>query len=936
MIRIKGARENNLKNIDLEVPRNQFVVFTGLSGSGKSSLAFDTIYAEGQRRYMESLSSYARQFLGQMEKPDVDSIEGLSPAISIDQKSTNRNPRSTVGTVTEIYDYFRLLYARIGIPHCPKCGKIISKQTVDQMVDRLMQLPERTRIQLLAPIVRGRKGEHAKVFQSAKKSGYVRVRVDGNIYDLSEEIPMEKNKKHNIEIVVDRLVIKQGIEKRLTDSIETTLSLTDGLMTVDVIDGEPLNFSQSFSCPDCGISIDEIEPRSFSFNNPFGACPVCHGLGYKMEFDPDLMIPDQKLSIAEGAIQVFGWQSCTDKKSYTRAILNALAQEYGFDLETPFKEYPEKIKNILLYGTNGREVKVHYKGQRGEGVYDVAFEGIIRNVGRRYREASQNMKAEYETFMTITPCEECHGQRLKAESLAVTVAGKNIAQMCEMSVGDMVQFLDQMELSERQKLIGEQVLKEIKARVGFLNDVGLDYLTLSRATGTLSGGEAQRIRLATQIGSGLVGVAYILDEPSIGLHQRDNDKLIRTLKNLRDLGNTLIVVEHDEDTMLAADYIVDIGPKAGEYGGEVVATGTAKQIMKNKKSITGAYLSGRIKIPVPETRRKPSGFLKVIGAQENNLKNIDVEIPLGVFTCITGVSGSGKSSLVNQILYKRLAKELNRAKTKPGKHKEIEGFDQLDKIIAIDQSPIGRTPRSNPATYTGVFDQIRELFAMTKDAKSRGYNKGRFSFNKKGGRCEACSGDGIIKIEMHFLPDVYVPCEVCHGKRYNRETLEVKYKGKSIYDVLNMTVEEACEFFSNLPSISRKMETLRDVGLGYIRLGQPSTELSGGEAQRIKLASELSKRSTGKTIYILDEPTTGLHFADVHKLVDILGKLTEGGNTVIVIEHNLEVIKTADYIIDMGPEGGAGGGTVVAQGTPEEICEVEKSYTGQYLKKYLE
>lgn len=936
MIRIKGARENNLKNINLEVPRNQFVVFTGLSGSGKSSLAFDTIYAEGQRRYMESLSSYARQFLGQMEKPAVDSIEGLSPAISIDQKSTNRNPRSTVGTVTEIYDYFRLLYARIGIPHCPKCGKVISKQTVDQMVDRLMQLPERTRIQLLAPIVRGRKGEHAKVFQSAKKSGYVRVRVDGNIYDLSEEIPMEKNKKHNIEIVVDRLVIKQGIEKRLTDSIETTLSLTDGLMTVDVIDGEPLNFSQSFSCPDCGISIDEIEPRSFSFNNPFGACPVCHGLGYKMEFDPDLMIPDQKLSIAEGAIQVFGWQSCTDKKSYTRAILNALAQEYGFDLETPFKEYPEKIKNILLYGTNGREVKVHYKGQRGEGVYDVAFEGIIRNVGRRYREASQNMKAEYETFMTITPCEECHGQRLKAESLAVTIAGKNIAQMCEMSVGDMVQFLDQMELSERQKLIGEQVLKEIKARVGFLNDVGLDYLTLSRATGTLSGGEAQRIRLATQIGSGLVGVAYILDEPSIGLHQRDNDKLIRTLKNLRDLGNTLIVVEHDEDTMLAADYIVDIGPKAGEYGGEVVATGTAKQIMKNKKSITGAYLSGRIKIPVPETRRKPSGFLKVIGAQENNLKNIDVEIPLGVFTCITGVSGSGKSSLVNQILYKRLAKELNRAKTKPGKHKEIEGFDQLDKIIAIDQSPIGRTPRSNPATYTGVFDQIRELFAMTKDAKSRGYNKGRFSFNKKGGRCEACSGDGIIKIEMHFLPDVYVPCEVCHGKRYNRETLEVKYKGKSIYDVLNMTVEEACEFFSNLPSISRKMETLRDVGLGYIRLGQPSTELSGGEAQRIKLASELSKRSTGKTIYILDEPTTGLHFADVHKLVDILGKLTEGGNTVIVIEHNLEVIKTADYIIDMGPEGGAGGGTVVAQGTPEEICEVEKSYTGQYLKKYLE
>ena len=936
MIRIKGARENNLKNIDLEVPRNQFVVFTGLSGSGKSSLAFDTIYAEGQRRYMESLSSYARQFLGQMEKPDVDSIEGLSPAISIDQKSTNRNPRSTVGTVTEIYDYFRLLYARVGIPHCPKCGKPISKQTVDQMVDRLMQLEERTRIQLLAPIVRGRKGEHVKVFQNAKKSGYVRVRVDGNIYDLSEDIPMEKNKKHNIEIVVDRLVIKPGIEKRLTDSIETTLNLADGLMTVDVIGGEPMNFSQSFSCPDCDISIDEVEPRSFSFNNPFGACPVCHGLGYKMEFDVDLMIPDQKLSIAEGAIQVFGWQSSTDKKSYTRAILDALSREYHFDLETPFKDYPQEIKDILLYGTGGREVKVYYKGQRGEGVYDVAFEGIIKNVGRRYREASQNMKAEYETFMTITPCDECHGQRLKQESLAVTVAGKNIAEMCDMSVGEMVTFLETMELNDRQKMIGEQVLKEIKARIGFLNDVGLDYLTLSRATGTLSGGEAQRIRLATQIGSGLVGVAYILDEPSIGLHQRDNDKLIRTLKNLRDLGNTLIVVEHDEDTMLAADYIVDIGPKAGEYGGEVVATGTAKQIMKNKKSITGAYLSGKIKIPVPEVRRKPSGFLKVIGAQENNLKNIDVEIPLGIFTCVTGVSGSGKSSLVNQILYKRLAKELNRAKTKPGLHKDIEGFDQLDKIIAIDQSPIGRTPRSNPATYTGVFDQIRDLFAMTKDAKAKGYNKGRFSFNKKGGRCEACAGDGIIKIEMHFLPDVYVPCEVCHGKRYNRETLEVKYKGKSIYDVLNMTVEEACDFFSNIPSISRKMETLRDVGLGYIRLGQPSTELSGGEAQRIKLAAELSKRSTGKTIYILDEPTTGLHFADVHKLVDILARLTEGGNTVIVIEHNLEVIKTADYIIDMGPEGGAGGGTIVAAGTPEEICEVEESYTGQYLKGILE
>ena len=935
MIRIKGARENNLKNIDLEVPRNQFVVFTGLSGSGKSSLAFDTIYAEGQRRYMESLSSYARQFLGQMEKPDVDSIEGLSPAISIDQKSTNRNPRSTVGTVTEIYDYFRLLYARVGIPHCPKCGKPISKQTVDQMVDRLMQLEERTRIQLLAPIVRGRKGEHAKVFQNAKKSGYVRVRVDGNVYDLSEDIPMEKNKKHNIEIVVDRLVVKPGIEKRLTDSIETILNLADGLMMVDVIGGETLNFSQSFSCPDCGISIDEVEPRSFSFNNPFGACPVCHGLGYKMEFDVDLMIPDQKLSIAEGAIQVFGWQSSTDKKSYTRAILDTLAREYHFDLETPFKDYPQEVKDVLLYGTGGREVKVYYKGQRGEGVYDVAFEGIIKNVGRRYREASQNMKAEYETFMTITPCDECHGQRLKRESLAVTVADKNIAEMCDMSVGEMVSFLETMELSERQKLIGEQVLKEIKARIGFLNDVGLDYLTLSRATGTLSGGEAQRIRLATQIGSGLVGVVYILDEPSIGLHQRDNDKLIRTLKNLRDLGNTLIVVEHDEDTMLAADYIVDIGPKAGEYGGEVVATGTAKQIMKNKKSITGAYLSGKIKIPVPQVRRKPSGFLKVVGAQENNLKNIDVEIPLGIFTCVTGVSGSGKSSLVNQILYKRLAKELNRAKTKPGLHKDIEGFEQLDKIIAIDQSPIGRTPRSNPATYTGVFDQIRDLFAMTKDAKAKGYNKGRFSFNKKGGRCEACAGDGIIKIEMHFLPDVYVPCEVCHGKRYNRETLEVKYKGKSIYDVLNMTVEEACDFFSNIPSISRKMETLRDVGLGYIRLGQPSTELSGGEAQRIKLAAELSKRSTGKTIYILDEPTTGLHFADVHKLVDILARLTEGGNTVIVIEHNLEVIKTADYIIDMGPEGGSGGGTVVATGTPEEICEVEESYTGQYLKGIL-
>ena len=871
-----------------------------------------------------------------MEKPDVDSIEGLSPAISIDQKSTNRNPRSTVGTVTEIYDYFRLLYARIGIPHCPKCGKPISKQTVDQMADRIMELKEGTKFQLLAPIVRGRKGRHEKIFSNAKRSGYVRVRVDGNIYDLEEEIALDKNKKHNIEIVVDRLVVRPGIDKRLTDSIETTLDLADGLMTVDIIGGEPMNFSQSFSCPDCDISIDEIEPRSFSFNNPFGACPVCHGLGYKMEFDVDLMIPDQKLSIAEGAIQVMGWQSCTDKKSYTRAILDALAKEYKFDLNTPFKDYPKKIKDILLYGTNGKEVKVHYTGQRGQGVYDVSFEGLIRNVGRRYRESSESMKAEYENYMTVTPCEECHGQRLKAESLAVTVAGKNIAEMCDMSVGEILAFLDEMELTKRQQFIGSQILKEIKARVGFLNNVGLEYLTLSRATGTLSGGEAQRIRLATQIGSGLVGVAYILDEPSIGLHQRDNDKLINTLKNLKDLGNTLLVVEHDEDTMLAADHIVDVGPGAGEYGGEIVAQGTAQQIMKNKKSITGAYLSGRIKIPVPEERRVPAGWMKVIGAKENNLKNIDVDIPLGVFTCVTGVSGSGKSSLINQIVYKRLAKELNRAKIKAGRHTDIEGFDQLDKIIDIDQSPIGRTPRSNPATYTGVFDQIRDLFAMTKDARSRGYNKGRFSFNKKGGRCEACAGDGIIKIEMHFLPDVYVPCEVCQGKRYNRETLEVLYKGKSIYDVLNMTVEEACDFFSNIPSISRKMETLRDVGLSYIRLGQPSTQLSGGEAQRIKLATELSKRSTGKTIYILDEPTTGLHFADVHKLVDILGKLTEGGNTVIVIEHNLEVIKTADYIIDIGPEGGNRGGTVVAQGTPEKICSSAQSYTGKYLKKYLE
>ena len=936
VIRIRGAKEHNLKNVDLVIPRNEFVVLTGLSGSGKSSLAFDTIYAEGQRRYMESLSSYARQFLGQMEKPDVDSIEGLSPAISIDQKSTNRNPRSTVGTVTEIYDYFRLLYARIGIPHCPKCGKPISRQTVDQMADRIMEFKEGTKFQLLAPIVRGRKGRHEKIFSNARRSGYVRVRVDGNIYDLEEEITLDKNKKHSIEIVVDRLAVRPGIEKRLTDSIETTLDLADGLMTVDIIGGEPMNFSQSFSCPDCDISIDEIEPRSFSFNNPFGACPVCHGLGYKMEFDVDLMIPDPKLSIAEGAIQVMGWQSCTDKKSYTRAILDALAKEYKFDLNTPFKDYPKKIRDVILYGTNGKEVKVHYTGQRGQGVYDVSFEGLIRNVGRRYRESSESMKAEYENYMTVTPCEECHGQRLKAESLAVTVAGKNIAEMCDMSVGEISAFLDEMELTDRQQFIGSQILKEIKARVGFLNNVGLEYLTLSRATGTLSGGEAQRIRLATQIGSGLVGVAYILDEPSIGLHQRDNDKLINALKNLKDLGNTLLVVEHDEDTMLAADHIVDVGPGAGEYGGEIVAQGTAQQIMKNKKSITGAYLSGRIKIPVPEERRKPTGWMKVIGARENNLKNIDVDIPLGVFTCVTGVSGSGKSSLINQIVYKRLAKELNRAKIKAGKHTDIEGFDQLDKIIDIDQSPIGRTPRSNPATYTGVFDQIRDLFAMTKDARSRGYNKGRFSFNKKGGRCEACAGDGIIKIEMHFLPDVYVPCEVCQGKRYNRETLEVLYKGKSIYDVLNMTVEEACEFFSNIPSISRKMETLRDVGLSYIRLGQPSTQLSGGEAQRIKLATELSKRSTGKTIYILDEPTTGLHFADVHKLVDILGKLTKGGNTVIVIEHNLEVIKTADYIIDIGPEGGSNGGTVVAQGTPEEICNAKQSYTGKYLKKYLD
>ena len=935
VISIRGAKEHNLKNIDLDIPRNQFVVLTGLSGSGKSSLAFDTIYAEGQRRYMESLSSYARQFLGQMEKPDVENIQGLSPAISIDQKTTNRNPRSTVGTVTEIYDYLRLLYARIGVPHCPKCGKVISRQTVDQMVDAIMKLPERTRFQLLAPVVKGRKGQHIKLLEKIKKSGFVRARIDGNLYDLSEEINLDKNKKHIIEIVVDRLVVREGIEKRLADSIETVLDLADGLLIVDVIGGEEMHFSQSFSCPDCGISMEEIEPRSFSFNNPFGACPDCFGLGYKMEFDLELMIPDPSISIADGAITVMGWQSCTDKKSYTRAILDALAKEYGFDLHTPFNEMSEEARNIILYGTDGHSVKVYYKGQRGEGVYDVAFEGLVKNVQRRYRESSERMKAEYEAYMTVTPCDTCHGQRLKATSLAVTIGGLNIAQLCDMNIGKIAQFFNEVQLTERQQLIGAQILKEIHARIGFLIDVGLEYLSLSRATGTLSGGEAQRIRLATQIGSGLVGVAYILDEPSIGLHQRDNDKLIRTLKNLKDLGNSLIVVEHDEDTMLAADHIVDIGPGAGEHGGEVVAQGTPEEIMKAEHSITGAYLSGKIKIPVPTERKKPTGFLKVLGAAQNNLKNINVEIPLGVMTCVTGVSGSGKSSLINSIVYKRLAKELNRAKVKAGKHKGMEGIEQLDKIIAIDQSPIGRTPRSNPATYTGVFDQIRELFAMTKDAKARGYNKGRFSFNKKGGRCEACSGDGIIKIEMHFLPDVYVPCEVCGGKRYNRETLEVKYKGKSIYDVLDMTVEEACKFFENVPSIYRKIKTLNDVGLSYIRLGQPSTTLSGGEAQRIKLATELSRRSTGKTIYVLDEPTTGLHFADVHKLVDILRQLSEGGNTVVVIEHNLEVIKTADYIIDMGPEGGDGGGTVIAQGTPEEICNIQKSYTGQFLKKYL-
>ncbi|MBQ9156097.1 MAG: excinuclease ABC subunit UvrA [Eubacterium sp.] len=935
-IRIRGAREHNLKDINIDIPRNQFVVLTGLSGSGKSSLAFDTIYAEGQRRYMESLSSYARQFLGQMEKPEVDDIQGLSPAISIDQKSTNRNPRSTVGTVTEIYDYLRLLYARIGIPHCPRCGKVIEKQTVDQIVDQLMAMPERTRIQLLAPIVRGRKGEHVKVLQNAKRSGYVRVRIDGNLYDLSEEIKLEKNKKHNIEIVVDRLVIREGIEQRLADSIETVMALTGGLLLVDVVGGESLNFSQSFSCPDCGVSIDEIEPRSFSFNNPFGACPFCHGLGFKMEFDVDLMIPDRSISIADGAIVVTGWQSCTDPKSYTRAILDALALEYDFDLTTPFEDLREDVQHMLVHGTDGREIKVHYKGRRGEGIYDVAFEGLLKNVQRRYRENhSETMKAEYEKFMTVTPCDICHGQRLKSESLAVTVGDYNIAELTRLSVRKTLEFFEKVELTDRQMMIGRLILREIKGRLGFLNDVGLDYLSLMQATATLSGGEAQRIRLATQIGSGLVGVAYILDEPSIGLHQRDNDKLIAALKRLRDLGNSLIVVEHDEDTMREADYIVDIGPEAGEHGGEVVATGTAQDLMNNPASITGDYLSGRRKIPVPGSRREPTGWLTVKGAEENNLKKVDVDFPLGVFTCVTGVSGSGKSSLVNEILYKKLAGVLNRARIKPGKHKSITGANQLDKIINIDQSPIGRTPRSNPATYTGVFDHIRELFSMTKDAKARGYDKGRFSFNKKGGRCEACAGDGIIKIEMHFLPDVYVPCEVCHGQRYNRETLEVKYKGKNIFEVLDMTVDEACDFFESVPSIRRKIETLRDVGLSYIKLGQPSTTLSGGEAQRVKLATELSRQSTGKTIYVLDEPTTGLHFADVHKLIDILQRLTEGGNTVVVIEHNLEVIKNADYIIDMGPEGGEGGGTVVTSGKPEEVVKVPRSYTGQYLRKYI-
>lgn len=934
-IKIRGANEHNLKHIDIDIPRNELVVMTGLSGSGKSSLAFDTIYAEGQRRYMESLSSYARQFLGQAEKPDVEQIEGLSPAISIDQKSTNRNPRSTVGTVTEVYDYFRLLYARIGVPHCPKCGREIKKQTVDQMVDAIMKLEPGTKFQLLAPVVKGRKGRHEKLLAGVKKSGFVRVIVDGNQYDLSEEITLDKNIKHSIEVIVDRLVAKEGIEARLADSIETTLKLAEGNMTVDVIGGEPMTFSESFSCPDCGISIDEIEPRSFSFNNPFGACPVCHGLGYKMEFDVDLMIPDRSLSINDGCFQVLGWQSAAKPGSFSRAILEALGEEFGFDMETPFEQYSQEVQDLLLYGIGTRPVKVRYKGQRGEGVYDITFEGLLENIRRRYRESSQSMREEYESYMSITPCEECHGKRLKAESLAVTVDDKNIAEVTEMSIADLHEYLAELHINDRQQLIGGVILKEIRARIQFLMDVGLDYLALYRPTATLSGGEAQRIRLATQIGSGLVGVAYILDEPSIGLHQRDNDKLIATLKRLRDLGNSLIVVEHDEDTMLAADYIVDIGPGAGEYGGEVVAAGTAKDIMKCKKSITGAYLSGRKKIPVPETRRTPTGWITVTGARENNLKNIDVKFPLGVMTCVTGVSGSGKSSLVNEILYKHLARDLNRAKEKPGKHDDILGIEQLDKVINIDQSPIGRTSRSNPATYTGVFDMIRDLFASSKDAKAKGYGKGRFSFNVSGGRCEACKGDGIIKIEMHFLPDVYVPCEVCHGKRYNRETLDVKYKGKSIADVLDMTVDEACVFFENLPSILRKIETLRDVGLGYIKLGQPSTALSGGEAQRIKLATELSKRSTGRTIYILDEPTTGLHFADVHKLIDILQRLTEGGNTVVVIEHNLDVIKTADYIIDIGPEGGAHGGTIVTQGTPEEVVQCPESYTGKYLEKYL-
>lgn len=935
-IKIRGAREHNLKNIDVDIPRDSFTVLTGLSGSGKSSLAFDTIYAEGQRRYMESLSSYARQFLGQMEKPDVESIQGLSPAISIDQKSTNRNPRSTVGTVTEIYDYLRLLYARIGIPHCPKCGREIKRQTIDQMVDQIMMLPERTKFQLLAPVVRGRKGEHKKVFESARKSGYVRVRVDGNVYELSEDINLEKNNKHNIEIVVDRLAVKEGMQRRLADSIENVMKLSDGLMIVDVIGGTPINFSMSFACPDCGISIDEIEPRSFSFNNPYGACPECFGLGYKMEFDVDLMIPDKRLSINEGAIQAMGWQSCNDPKSFTYAILNALSKAYNFSMDTPFGEYPDEVKNVLIHGTGGREVEVHYTGQRGSGVYPVAFEGLIKNMERRYRETGSDvMKQEYEEFMRITPCKVCKGQRLKASSLAVTVGDKNIYEVTDMSIVKLVDYFDTLELNEMQHKIGDQILKEIKSRIGFLNNVGLDYLTLSRATGTLSGGEAQRIRLATQIGSGLVGVAYILDEPSIGLHQRDNDKLLAALMRLRDLGNTLIVVEHDEDTMRAADYIVDIGPAAGEHGGEVIATGTAEDIMKCDKSITGAYLSGRMKIPVPKVRKEPAGWITIKGARQNNLKNIDVDIPLGIMTCVTGVSGSGKSSLVNEILYKTLARDLNRARCIPGEHDDITGIDQLDKVINIDQSPIGRTPRSNPATYTGVFDLIRDLFAATPDAKAKGYKKGRFSFNVKGGRCEACSGDGILKIEMHFLPDVYVPCEVCGGKRYNRETLDVKYKGKSIYDVLDMTVEEAVKFFDNVPAIKRKIETLNDVGLSYIRLGQPSTELSGGEAQRIKLAAELSKRSTGRTIYILDEPTTGLHFADVHKLVEILHKLTESGNTVVVIEHNLDVIKTADYIIDIGPEGGDRGGTVIAKGTPEEVAAVPESFTGQYVSKYL-